>query len=119
MSDQQVPADERREEFYRDVIEPGVRGLAATCRRENVHAFFAYEKEDGQFAYTMVGNEDDSEKLRIFKLINDAWSIDELIKRLIEDARKNGHDSKFLTAVGIPAEPEEKISIPTKKDEVI
>lgn len=108
MSDESTLSQDGKDEYYQDVIAPGVKGLAANCRRENITAFFAFENKEGQFDYTIVGNVEDSEKLRIFSLINDCWTVDELVKKIIMDARKNGHDSRFLSAIGIPKEPAEE-----------
>lgn len=38
--------------------------------------------------------------------IHQTWSFDDLMKKVIEDARLNGHDSLYLKAMGIKEEPE-------------
>lgn len=97
--------EEYLEEYYKDVVAPTAQGLAASCRREGINAFIAFETQSGRFDYTIVGDPDDNEKMRIFSLINDCWTVDQLVKKIIMDARKNGHDSRFLSAIGIPKSP--------------
>ena len=113
MSDNQpqTPSDERDaylEEYYDDVIAPMAKGLAANCRREGINAFIAFETQSGRFDYTIVGDPEDNEKMRIFSLINDCWTVDQMVKKVIMDARKNGHSSRFLSAIGIPTVPLEE-----------
>ncbi|WP_025562842.1 hypothetical protein [Psychromonas sp. SP041] len=103
------------EETYSKEIQPLVERIALIAKQEDMPIFLTFEDSESGFSTTCL-NEDKSkfEKIRLYRWINEVWNIDELFKKIIDNARKKGHKSSYLKAMGVPSTPSEEFPIPTR-----
>lgn len=75
----------------------------------NVEALLVVE--DGKGGWDTYSSFPDSSPrgLALIERLADCRTVDEAIKKIVLDAKANGHDSTFLTSLGIPSRPSEEI----------
>lgn len=97
----------KKQDIYNEDIHPLVERIALVCQQAEIPMFMTFEDSQNGFSTTCV-NEDKSNfyKIKMHYWIHQTWSFDDLMKKVIEDARLNGHDSLYLKAMGIKEEPE-------------
>lgn len=92
---------------YERTIEPHMRVVAEACKSFGVPMFATFQVAPQEFK-TFCLNEEKSNwaKLKMMSYMDETWSIDEFMENLMQDAIKNGHDSAYLEAMGIPRRPD-------------
>lgn len=76
-------------------------------KQNGIPMFMTFQTENDSFRTTCFNDKlSEFDKFKHYRLVNEAWSIDELLGMVIDDARKNGHNSSYLKAMGIPMSPE-------------
>ena len=94
------------ESIYESELHPLVERIHAVCRRMGMPAFVCIQDGVQSFRTTVVNSElSEFEKLNWMMSAANAWSTDELLGSIIENAVKNGHNSMVLLAMGIPTSP--------------
>jgi hypothetical protein len=95
------------EEVYDRDIHPLVERISLICRQNQVPMFLTFQDGKESFRNSCLNPEKSQFQTIFLHLwLSETWSFDEFMKRVITDARKNGHNSLFLTAMGIPEKPE-------------
>lgn len=92
-----------QEEIYNTDIHPLVERITLICKQSGMPMFMTFQDGSDSFRTSCI-NKDNSafEKFKLHMMVNDTWSLDELISAIIEDAKKHGHNSLYLRAMGIP-----------------
>lgn len=95
-----------REEVYDNDIHPLVERISLICKQNKVPMFMTFQDGDESFRNSCL-NPDHSQfqTMCLHLWLSETWTFDEFMKRVISDARKNGHNSLFLKAMGIPEKP--------------
>lgn len=95
-----------RKEYDR-TVHPHIKIIAETCRSFGIPMFATFQVDPKEFK-TFCINEERSNwaKLKMMCYMDETWSIDEFIEKLMGDALSNGHDSTYLEAMGIPRRPD-------------
>jgi hypothetical protein len=96
-----------KKEYHR-TIEPHMNVVAESCRSFGIPMFSTFQVAPQNFI-TFCLNEERSNwaKLKMMSYMDDTWSVDEFLDKLITDALENGHDSIYLEAMGVPKRPDE------------
>lgn len=92
--------------IYKSEIKPLVDRIALIAKQTNMPLFMTFQ--DGYDTFTshcLNAHHSAFERLKLHTLVNQSWSIDDFIEVLVADATKNGHNSEFLSALGIPKKP--------------
>ena len=91
------------EKTYNQDIHPLVERIALICKQEGIPLFVSCQVGDG-FRASVVNNASAGfDKFKLYGMVSETWSHDELLNLIIEDAQKNGHHSRILRAMGIPS----------------
>jgi len=92
-------------ETYAEEIAPAICALAGRCRELGIPMFAMFQDGPESFRTTAV-NVDRAmgEKFRLLRQVHNAWDTDDLIRSLMHEGIKNGHNSLFLKALGVPLE---------------
>jgi len=92
-----------QEKIYIDDVHPLVERITLICKQSGMPMFMTFQDGSDSFRTSCINQENSQfEKLKLHMLVNETWSIDQLLSIIIEDAKKNGHDSLYLKAMGIP-----------------
>ena len=89
---------------------------AEVCKSFGIPMFATFQVAPQEFK-TFCLNEEKSNwaKLKMMSYMDETWSIDDFMERLMVDAIKNGHDSLYLEAMGIPKRPD---SVALRSDKI-
>lgn len=90
--------------IYDTDIHPLVERIALICRQHKIPMFLCVE-EKKHVRRTSCVNKVNSNKISEIYDLNQAWDLDEFLSKTIEKAKREGHNSKFLKAMGIPETP--------------
>lgn len=91
------------EKVYINDIHPLVERITLICKQSGMPMFMTFQDGENSFRTSCINQEKSQfEKIRLHMTVNETWSIDQLLSMIIEDAKKNGHDSLYLKAMGIP-----------------
>lgn len=90
---------------YEQQIAPAMREIAERCRELGIPLFAMLQDGPESFRTTSV-NADRAmgEKFKMLRQVHGAWDTDDLIRSLMHDGIKSGHNSLFLKALGVPME---------------
>ena len=92
--------------IFNEQIAPLIKQLAKLCQEADLPMFVTVQDGPESFRTSCVNaNLSKYRKLQWLMIANRAWTTDELIRGLLDDAYKNGHDSDMLEAIGVPREP--------------
>lgn len=96
---------------YQRAIEPNMRIIAEASKQFKIPMFATFQVGPTEFTSFCL-NEDRSNwsKIKYMAYINQTWTFDEFMEKVIEDAINHGHNSAFLKAMGIPNSPKENAS---------
>lgn len=99
-------------EVYKKDVHPLVERITLICKQENIPMFMTFQdSQDSQDSFSSsCVNSDKSNfnKIQLHYWLHQTWSVDDMLRKIIEDARKNGHDSLYLKAMGIPFSPKSR-----------
>ena len=105
------------ERVYSEEIQPLVERIALIAKQEGMPIFLTFEDSQNGFSTTCLNEENSKfEKIKLYRWINDVWNLDELFRNIIDDARRQGHKSIYLKAMGVPTEPEIERPIPIRAE---
>lgn len=94
------------EKVYQEDIHPLIERLNLICEQNKMPMFATFQDNKGSFRTSCLNVESsDFNKLKMHFWVHETWSFDEFMKKVILDAKVNGHDSSFLSAMGIKKEP--------------
>jgi hypothetical protein len=106
---------QKLEDVYKNEIHPLVERIVLLCKQTNMPCFLTFQDGIDGFRTTSVNEHySDFEKMKYYRWINGAWSLDDFFKQVISDAKENGHDSLYLKAMGVPEIPKESRSLPKR-----
>lgn len=92
---------------YDEAIHPLVEQIALLCKQENLPLFLTIQESPGNARTTCVNAQPDSaSRMRNLYDLNQSFDIDEFLKKVIARASREGHNSKYMRAMGIPSEPQ-------------
>lgn len=99
---------------YNNDIHPLVERIFLICNQSNIPAFMVFEDERDKFRASRASCNNSSDKMLISYLVETIKSqengtgneLDDLISAMISNGQKNGHNSVFLDALGVPRTPE-------------
>lgn len=98
------------EKVYVNDIHPLVERITLICKQSGMPMFMTFQDGSDSFRTSCVNQENSIfEKLKLHMIVNESWSLDQFLAIVIEDAKKNGHDSLYLSAIGIPKESDTTI----------
>lgn len=104
------------EQIYITEVHPLVERIALLCKQYNMPAFMTFQDGVDGFRTTCMNEHfSDFDKIKHYRWINGAWSLDEFFREVIADAKDNGHDSLYLKAMGVPLMPHEARTLPDRK----
>ena len=96
------------EEVYDKDIHPLVERISLICKQNKVPMFMTFQDGAESFRNSCLNPDNSQFKTLFLHLwLSETWTFDEFMKKVIADARKNGHNSLYLRAMGIPEKPEE------------
>ncbi|KAA1255268.1 hypothetical protein F0M16_08610 [Vibrio cholerae] len=91
------------EQVYVEDIHPLIERIALVCFQNNIPLFLSCQDGDSSFRNTLINNKNQKiDKFRLHSFVAENRSLDDILLAIIEDAKKNGHNSKILRAMGIP-----------------
>lgn len=91
------------ENTYNQDIHPLIERIALICKQEGIPIFISCQVEDS-FRTSVVNNESAGfDKFKLYRMVSETWTHDELLDLMIEDAKKRGHHSRVLRAMGVPS----------------
>lgn len=99
-----MPDKKKTNSVYDKDIHPLVERVALICKQHDISMFVCVQEKDAVRRTSCV-NKLGSQKISEIFDYNQSWDIDQFLSKLIERAKKEGHDSKFLKAMGIPEDP--------------
>lgn len=99
-----MPDKDKNNSVYDKDIHPLVERIALICKQHDISMFLCVQEKDFVRRTSCV-NKVGSKKIGEIFDFNQAWDLDEFLSKVIEKAKKEGHNSKFLKAMGIPEEP--------------
>jgi len=103
------PSEQNEPTLYDTEIHPLVERIALLCKEANLPLFLTIQEAPGNARTTCVNTRADStNRLRNLYDLNQSWDIDEFLKKVIARAVREGHNSKYLRAMGIPSNPDNK-----------
>jgi hypothetical protein len=96
-----------KKEYLRTVM-PHMNIVAEACKSFNIPMFATFQVAPQEFN-TFCLNEEKSNwaKLKMMCYMEETWSVDEFLEKLMQDALENGHDSLYLSSMGIPRRPDD------------
>lgn len=95
------------EDTYSQDIHPLVERITLVCQQVGMPMFMTFQENKEAFRTSFINNDSSGlTKLRMHQFVHQTWSFDEFMKKVIEDARENGHNSLYLKAMGILEKPE-------------
>lgn len=97
-------SDSNNESVYEDDIHPLIERVALICKQKSLPMFLSIQDSPTSIRTTCL-NSKESKKIQELYLLNQSWDFDQFISKMIDVAKVHGHDSKFLSAMGIPEEP--------------
>jgi len=101
MSNESAPS------VYEDDIHPLVERIALICKQHNLPLFLTVQDmPDSARTTCMNAGLDNSGRLKNLYEMNQSWTIDDFMEKVIARAQREGHQSKYLRAMGIPFQPE-------------
>jgi hypothetical protein len=101
-----IPPEAKR--AYEREIAPAIRAIAERCRELGIPMFAMFQDAPESFRTTAVcGERAIGEKFKLLRHVHGAWDADDLIRALIDDGLRHGHQSLFLKALGVPPEAPE------------
>lgn len=93
-------------EVYEADIHPLIERVNLICKQTKMPMFATFQDGDESFRTSCLNSGSSGfNKMKMHFWIHETWSFDDFMKMVILDAKKNGHDSYFLTAMGIKKEP--------------
>lgn len=99
-----------QKDVYDIDIHPLIERITLICKQQGIPMFCTFQDGEKSFRTTCVNSEQSRwDKIRLMYYLHQTWDIDEFLRKLVKDARENGHDSTFLKAMGIPEKPERRI----------
>lgn len=95
------------EREFLNVLSPHMNVVAKKCSDIGMPMFSTLQIGPNEFR-TFCVNEEKSNwfKIKMMSYIDKTWSFDEFLELLMQEAIKDGHDSQFLEAMGIPKTPD-------------
>lgn len=96
--------NEKIERVYEEDIHPLVERVALICKQYNLPMFLSIQDGPTSIRTTCL-NSKDSRKIQELYFLNQSWDFDQFINKMIDIAKVHGHDSKWLSAMGIPEKP--------------
>ncbi|MGD1524666.1 hypothetical protein [Vibrio owensii] len=88
---------------YNQDIHPLIERIALVCKQEGIPIFISCQLGD-EFRTSVVNNETAGfDKFKLYRMVSETWTHDELLDLMIEDAKSRGHHSRILRAMGIPS----------------
>jgi hypothetical protein len=94
------------EKVYQDDIHPLMERINLVCKQTKMPMFATFQDAKGSFRTSCLNSEESEfDKMKMHFFLHETWSFDEFMKKVIIDAKENGHDSYFLSAMGIKKEP--------------
>jgi len=96
------------EAFDDSEIAPILADIAQRCENHGMGFFAAVEYNPGEFGRTITLQADSDLMLRLCNLLaKSRTNIDALFLAIEKYARARGHNSVYLTRLGIPTQPEQ------------
>lgn len=96
--------EQKKNSVYERDIHPLVERIALICKQYDISMFLCVQEKDA-IRRTSCVNKLGSKKISEIYDFNQAWDIDQFLSQVIDKAKKEGHNSKFLKAMGVPEEP--------------
>ncbi|WP_415912813.1 hypothetical protein [Neptuniibacter sp. QD37_11] len=95
-------------------IEPILKKLAEECASLDIPLFVCTETGEREFSHFILCSKALPSKFRQMDHMANTASFDDFLRRVISDAKKAGHSSAFLHAMGVPFEPHQIYTIPRR-----
>ncbi len=100
---------ESNDKIYLEDIHPHIEMMKRVCKQKGIKMFVSCEPAKGVLRNSMVNLDDDNfDKFNLLKAVVTTNTLDDFLLSLIEDAKHYGHNSRILTAMGIPKKHEVK-----------
>lgn len=96
--------DKNKGYVYEEDIHPLVERIALICKQNNLPMFLSVQESDTSIRTTCL-NSRESNKIKELYLMNQSWDFDQFLDKMIESAKFDGHNSRYLEAMGIPKKP--------------
>jgi hypothetical protein len=94
------------EKVYDIEILPLVQRITLIAKQTNLPIFITAQDSPDGFRTTCLNDEySEYDRFKMHRMANQSWSIDDLLRNILEDAKFNGHNSEILKAMGIPEIP--------------
>lgn len=94
------------QQAYDRAIEPNMRIIAEVSKQFKIPMFATYQVGPTEFKCFCLNEERSNwSKIKYMAYLNQTWTFDEFMEKVIEDAINHGHDSAVLKAMGIPNSP--------------
>lgn len=78
-----------QEKIYIDDVHPLVERITLICKQSGMPMFMTFQDGSDSFRTSCINQENSQfEKLKLHMLVNETWSIDQLLSIIIEDAKK-------------------------------
>lgn len=96
--------------IYDQEVEPRLKEILGVCEQAGLPMFFCCQDAPDQYRASAVNVRASNDyKLAYMVYLHQTWSVDEFLRRVLEDARANGHESLFLRAMGVLPRPAPQI----------
>lgn len=90
------------DDIYLEDIHPLLERIALVCIQYDIPLFVSCQDSESSFRNSLINNKN-TEKFRLHSIVAENRNLDDVLLAIIEDAKKNGHNSKILSAMGIPS----------------
>lgn len=102
-------SEEKATSVYEQDIHPLVERIALICKQHDLPVFVTVQDmPDSARTTCLNAGLDQTGRLRNIYEMNQSWSVDDFLSRIVARAQREGHNSKYLRAMGIPFVPESK-----------
>ena len=102
-------SEEQSSSVYEQDIHPLVERIALICKQYDLPLFVTVQDmPDSSRTTCLNAGLDGSGRLRNIYEMNQSWTLDDFLSRVVARAQKEGHSSKYLRAMGIPFIPDSK-----------
>lgn len=100
-------ADDLTPTVYEQDIHPLVERIALICKQHDLPMFLTVQEAPTSARTTCLNaTMDPSGRLKNLYDMNQSWTLDDFLAKAIARAQREGHNSKYLRAMGIPMQPD-------------
>jgi pantothenate kinase-related protein Tda10 len=99
--------EEINDSVYEQDIHPLVERIALICKQHDMPMFLTVQEAQNSARTTCLNaNLDLSGRLKNLYEANQSWDLDDFLAKVIARAQREGHNSRYMKAMGIPMQPD-------------